>query len=333
MKLSFHKNHRYLFGVIFFGFLGLTALVTIIPGIWVQEHNYPLPNSRPLTAQEQRGMDVYVAEGCLYCHTQMVRPLDVDRPFGRPSAPGDYARLKPQDIWRMTPAVLGTERTGPDLSDVTKRLPSDTWHYIHLYNPRAVVKASVMQAYPWLFEIKERPTPEDVVVPIPQEYAPSKGKVVAAQKAKDLVAYLLSLNQVPVEESEPGAQPPARGGAETGPGPQVYASRCASCHQANGEGIPGTFPPLKGDPVVIDKNPERHVDAVLHGFHGAAIGGVKYGAPMPAFAQVLSDEEIAAVINHERTNWGNNAPSITPQYVAGRRYHKAEAGEEQRRTR
>jgi cytochrome c oxidase cbb3-type subunit 2 len=318
--------------VIFFGFVGLTAIVTIVPGIWVQEHNYPLPGSRPLTAQEQRGMNVYVAEGCLYCHTQMVRPLDVDKSFGRPSAPGDYARLKPQDVWRMTPEILGTERTGPDLSDVARRLPSDTWHYIHLYNPRAVVKGSVMQAYPWLFEVKQNPAPEDVVVPVPQGYAPREGKVVAAQKAKDLVAYLLSLKQAPIAETETGAQarPSAAGGAAAGGGAGVYASRCASCHQTNGEGIPGTFPPLKGDPVVIDKNPERHVDVVLHGLQGAAIGGAKYGSPMPAFAQVLSDEEIAAVINHERTNWGNSAPTVTPQYVAERREHKAKTGEEHR---
>jgi cytochrome c oxidase cbb3-type subunit 2 len=332
MKLSFHKNHRYLFGVIFFGFVGLTAIVTIVPGIWVQEHNYPLPGSRPLTAQEQRGMNVYVAEGCLYCHTQMVRPLDVDKSFGRPSAPGDYARLKPQDVWRMTPEILGTERTGPDLSDVARRLPSDTWHYIHLYNPRAVVKGSVMQAYPWLFEVKQNPAPEDVVVPVPQGYAPREGKVVAAQKAKDLVAYLLSLKQVPIAEtSTSGQAPPSPAGAtETGPGAQVYASHCASCHQSNGEGVPGAFPPMKGDPVATDKDPTRHIEIVLFGLKGTAIGGVNYTAPMPAQAEVLSDSEIAGVINYERKSWGNNAPTITPQDVAKIRNHHQEAKEEHR---
>ena len=332
MKLDFHKNHRLLYGAVFFGFIGLTLIIAIGPALWVQDHNSPLPGSRALTEQEQRGMNIYVAEGCLYCHTQQVRPLDVDTPFGRPSAPGDYARLRPQDIWRMTPEILGTERTGPDLSNTASRQPSDTWQFIHLYNPRAVVKDSVMQAYPWLFETKQNPASDDVVVPVPQEYAPRKGKVVATQKAKDLVAYLLSLKQVPIAETKTGVQAPpsTAGGAETGLGSQVYASHCASCHQPNGEGVPGAFPPLKGDPVVIDKDPTRHIDIVLYGLHGTAIGGVSYETPMPAHAQVLSDPEIAAVINHERTNWGNNAPTVTPKDVTKMRKHHQEQEEEQR---
>jgi cytochrome c oxidase cbb3-type subunit 2 len=318
--------------VVFFGFIGLTLIVTIFPALWVQDHNIPLPGSRPLTDQEQRGLNVYVAEGCLYCHTQQVRPLAVDAPFGRPSAPGDYARLRPQDIWRMTPAVLGTERTGPDLSNAASRQPSDIWQFIHLYNPRAVVKDSVMQAYPWLFETKQHPSPEDIVVPVPQEYAPRNGKVVATQKAKDLVAYLLSLKQVPVAEiSASGQAPPSpAGGAETGRGAQVYASHCASCHQPNGEGVPGAFPPMEGDPVTTDKDPTRHIEIVLFGLKATAISGVNYTAPMPAQAEMLSDSEIAAVINYERKSWGNNAPTITPEDVAKVRNHHQEGKEEHR---
>ena len=332
MNLDFHKNHGLLFGVVFFGFIGLTLIIAIGPALWVQDHNSPLPGSRALTEQEQRGMNIYVAEGCLYCHTQQVRPLDVDAPFGRPSAPGDYARLRPLDNWRMTPEILGTERTGPDLSNAASRQPSDTWQFIHLYNPRAVVKDSVMQAYPWLFETKQHPASEDVVVPVPQEYAPREGKVVATQKAKDLVAYLLSLKQVPIAETETGAQtPPFKAGVtEIGLGAQVYASHCASCHQPNGEGVPGAFPPLKDDPVATDKDPKRHIEIVLFGLQSVAIGGVNYTSPMPAQAQALSDSEIAAVINHERKSWGNNAPTVTPQDVAIIRNHHREANEEQR---
>ena len=332
MNLDFHKNHRLLYGVVFFGFIGLTLIVTIFPALWVQDHNSPLPGSRPLTEQGQRGLNVYVAEGCLYCHTQQVRPLAVDAPFGRPSAPGDYARLRPQDIWRMTPAVLGTERTGPDLSNAASRQPSDIWQFIHLYNPRAVVKDSVMQAYPWLFETKQNPSPDDVVVPVPQEYAPKTGKVVATQKAKDLVAYLLSLKQLPIAGTETSGQaPPSPAGAtETGPGAQVYASHCASCHQSNGEGVPGAFPPMKADPVATDKDPTRHIEIVLFGLKGTAIGGVNYTAPMPAQAEVLSDSEIVAVINYERKSWGNNAPTVTPQDVAKIRNQHHEGKEEHR---
>jgi cytochrome c oxidase cbb3-type subunit 2 len=319
MNLDFHKNHRLLYGVIFFGFIFLTGIIAIGPALWVQDHNEPLPGSRPLTEQEQRGLDIYVAEGCLYCHTQQVRPLDVDKPFGRPSAPGDYARLGPQDLWRMTPEMLGTERNGPDLSNVANRQTSETWNYIHLYNPRAVVKASVMQAYHWLFEVKSNPGPNDIVVPVPPEYAPTAGKVVATQKAKDLMAYLMSLKQVSIPGSKTVGSPApasAKPSAGSAPGASLYASHCASCHQSNGEGIPGTFPPLKADPVVTAADPTRHISIVLTGLRGQTIGGVKYAAAMPAQEDSMTDSEIAAVVNHERTSWGNNAPTVTEQDVA-----------------
>jgi cytochrome c oxidase cbb3-type subunit 2 len=318
MNLSLHENHRLLYGIVLFGFIFLTVMIGIGPAFWVQDHNNPLPGSRELTEQEHRGLNIFIAEGCLYCHTQQVRPLAQDKPFGRPSAPGDYARLRPQDLWRMTPALLGTERTGPDLINVANRQPSETWHFIHLYNPRAVVKASVMQAYPWLFEMKSNPDSNDVIVPVPSDYAPKNGKVVATQKAKDLVAYLLSLKQVPISGSETAAeQIPAAGVGQTEftQGAAIYASLCSSCHQPNGAGLPGTFPPLKGDPVVTDKDATRHIGTVLFGLHGEAIKGVNYAAPMPSFADKLSDAEIAAVVNNERTSWGNNAPMVTAQDV------------------
>lgn len=319
MSLQFHTNHRRLFGAIFFGFIILTALIAIGPAAWVQEQNEPLPGLKDLSERELRGLAVYVAEGCSYCHTQQVRPLDVDRPFGRPSAPGDYAHLRPQDLWRMTPSLLGTERTGPDLSDLASRLPSESWNYIHLFNPRAVVKGSIMQAYPWLFEIRSSTGPDDVVVAVPPAYAPKDGKVVAKREAMDLVAYLLTLRQLPFPEGGAAAVHPT--GVEQkevapGQGGLTYATRCAGCHGQNGEGVAGVFPPLKGDPVVLDSDPEDHIRVVLFGLQGEEINGTKYSAAMPGFEDGLSDDEVAAVVNHERMSWGNTASSTTAQEVA-----------------
>ncbi|HTP66381.1 MAG TPA: cbb3-type cytochrome c oxidase subunit II [Geobacteraceae bacterium] len=318
MNLNPHVNHRLLFGIILAGFVFLTCVIAVNPALWVQEHTDPLPGSRPLSAEEERGLAVYVAEGCPYCHTQQVRPLALDRPYGRPSAPGDYARLRPQDFWRMTPGLLGTERTGPDLSNLAARQPSDTWNYVHLYNPRAVVGDSVMQAYPWLFGVNREPSANDVVVPVPPKFAPPEGKVTATADAKALVAYLISLKQAPV----PGY---AESGGVAAPGPQaaasaagkgIYGTHCASCHGQNGEGVPGVFPPMKGDPVVIAADPARHIAIVIFGLQGEAIGGVNYGAAMPEHGDELTDAEIAAVVNHERTSWGNSAPTATPADVA-----------------
>jgi len=98
-------------------------------------------------------------------------------------------------------------------------------------------------------------------------------------------------------------------------GASIYASKCASCHQSNGKGIPGSFPPLAGDPVVTAKNPAQHIRIVLNGLHGKSIQGTKYSAPMPAWGQQLTDQQVAAIINHERTSWGNDAPTVSPKDV------------------
>ncbi len=98
-------------------------------------------------------------------------------------------------------------------------------------------------------------------------------------------------------------------------GAQVYSANCASCHGESGTGTPGVFPPLAGDPVVNGKDADAHVAIVLHGLSGKTIGGKKYAAQMPAFGSQLSDAQIAAVVDHERTSWGNNGPTITPPQV------------------
>jgi mono/diheme cytochrome c family protein len=97
-------------------------------------------------------------------------------------------------------------------------------------------------------------------------------------------------------------------------GARLYATTCASCHGASGAGVPGAFPPLAGDPVVTANDPAEHVGIVLKGRSGKAIRGTAYGGAMPPFA-ALSDADLAAIIDHERTSWGNAAPIITPDVV------------------
>jgi len=106
------------------------------------------------------------------------------------------------------------------------------------------------------------------------------------------------------------------GAAASGTGAALYRTSCSSCHQANGQGVEGAFPPLTGDPVVTAEDPTRHVEIVLFGMQGEPIEGVEYVTPMPGWAAQLSDEEVAAVVNHERTSWGNDAPTVTAEEVA-----------------
>jgi mono/diheme cytochrome c family protein len=97
-------------------------------------------------------------------------------------------------------------------------------------------------------------------------------------------------------------------------GGNLYTANCSACHGATGAGVPGAFPPLSGDPVVAAADPKTQIGIVLHGLHGATIKGTAYTSQMPPFAQ-LSDNDIAAIIDHERTSWGNAAPIINPDDV------------------
>lgn len=105
-------------------------------------------------------------------------------------------------------------------------------------------------------------------------------------------------------------------------GASLYRTSCASCHQVNGEGVAGVFPPLTGDSVVNSEDASRHIEVVLFGAQGSTIDGVKYVTPMPAWGEQLSDEEVAAVINHERASWGNTGTLVTASDVADVRNEK-----------
>lgn len=337
MKFNFHKNHKLLFGVVFFGFVFLSLIIAVFPALWVQQENKPLPASKPLTELELKGRNVFISEGCVYCHTQQVRPIGMDENWGRPSAPGDYARISRPGVWRQTPAVLGSARTGPDLTNIGKRQPSAVWHYMHLYNPRSVVEESIMPSYPWMFQVVENPSENATVVSLPGDYGPSEGKVVATEKAEALVAYLKSLKQVPMDARPKDTQEAknesatAQASKKKVNGATIFANNCASCHQTNGKGVNGVFPPLDGDPVVTAPDPTDHIRVVLYGLQGKSIDRTKYQGIMQPFGELLSDEEVAAVINHERSSWDNDAPTVTAEDVAEVRnndeLNKIQAGE------
>jgi cytochrome c oxidase cbb3-type subunit 2 len=99
-------------------------------------------------------------------------------------------------------------------------------------------------------------------------------------------------------------------------GKQVYEKYCIACHQASGKGLPGTFPSLVGNEAVLLEDASQHIEVVLNGLKDKVIEGVTYAVPMPGFGGQLNDQEVAAVINHERSQWGNDAARITGDAVA-----------------
>ncbi|NNE48385.1 MAG: cytochrome c [Rhodothermales bacterium] len=99
-------------------------------------------------------------------------------------------------------------------------------------------------------------------------------------------------------------------------GQQIYMTRCVSCHQAEGRGISGYFPPLDGTQWVLEEE-GRLIRIVLHGLTGpTTVQGVAYNGAMPAWGTVLSDSEIADVLSYIRNAWSNEAPEVKQADVA-----------------
>lgn len=117
---------------------------------------------------------------------------------------------------------------------------------------------------------------------------------------------------------------PKSGGGGKVDGAAVYAALCVACHQANGKGLPGVFPPLAESEWVLG-NEATAAAIVLHGITGTlTVKGVAYNGAMPAFKDQLNDEQVAAVLSYVRAQWGNGAAPLTADAVArAREEHKA----------
>lgn len=111
-------------------------------------------------------------------------------------------------------------------------------------------------------------------------------------------------------------------------GQTEYQNTCAVCHQADGNGMAGAFPPLAGSEIVTAASPDRLIAIVLKGLTGpVTVKGVEYNGVMTAHEGMLSDDQIAAIATYERSSFGNNASAVTPAQVAAvRAAHASRAG-------
>jgi cytochrome c oxidase cbb3-type subunit I/II len=183
-------GHRWLEGVpVTFTVLTTVAvviggLIEIVPMFLIKENVPTIASVKPYTPLECLGRDIYIREGCVGCHSQMVRPFrsETER-YGEYSKVGEYVHDHPF-LW-------GSKRTGPDLHRVGGKYP-DAWHYNHMNNPVDTSPGSIMPRYPWLLtqKLDTNPLParmkalRGVGVPYTDEDIAGAAKSVETQQAR-----------------------------------------------------------------------------------------------------------------------------------------------------
>lgn len=120
------------------------GIIEIFPMLLIDKNIPKIESVKPYTALELEGRDLYIREGCVSCHSQMIRPFrsETER-YGEYSKSGEFIYDRPV-LW-------GSKRTGPDLHRVGGKYP-DSWHYTHMIDPETMSPGSIMPAYPWLAE-------------------------------------------------------------------------------------------------------------------------------------------------------------------------------------
>jgi len=170
------------------------GLAQIVPLFFQKSTTEPIAGLKPYTALQLAGRDIYIREGCVGCHSQMIRPFRAETErYGHYSVASEFVYDHPF-LW-------GSKRTGPDLHRVGERY-SDDWHRAHLINPRDVVPESIMPSYPWLEEnLLDDPLIQDkmkalmlVGVPYTKDDVANAPAELEGKKEMDaMIAYLQSL--------------------------------------------------------------------------------------------------------------------------------------------
>jgi cytochrome c oxidase cbb3-type subunit 2 len=174
--------------------ISLGGLAEIVPLMFQDTVTQPIAGMKPLSALQLEGRDLYIREGCVGCHSQMVRPLRAETErYGHYSVAGESAYNHPF-LW-------GSKRTGPDLARVGKRYSND-WHRVHLMDPRSVVPESNMPGFPWLADnvLSGEDTAAKMralrTVGVPYQEADIEGAQQAVAGKKEIEAVIAYLQQL-----------------------------------------------------------------------------------------------------------------------------------------
>lgn len=274
----------------------------------------PTANTRPYTALELEGRDIYVRNGCEYCHSQDARAMDWGNGSGLASQPGDYAYDSPN--------VIGTSRNGPDLSHEAGYHPDD-WHWAHFENPRYTRPQSFMPSFKYI-----RGHDRVALIAYIQSLGGRDGTRRAQQQRQlktqlvqyyqkgpaENVAYLQSTFPPGWVDQIPNPEPVTIGSVERGR--VLYVAYCAGCHGGHGDGRGPAKPYLNPPPMDFSLvqasgantqggQPGYHYNYRRNEVSTITNGGIYYavlygipGSAMPQFKGQLESEKIWDVGNY-----------------------------------
>jgi cytochrome c oxidase cbb3-type subunit I/II len=187
--------------------ISVGGIVQIVPMVFLESQVPKISSVKPYTPLELTGRDIYIREGCVGCHSQMIRPFRAETErFGEYSKSGEYIYDRPF-LW-------GSKRTGPDLMREgrgNKNAKPDSWHYNHMVDPRTMSPGSLMPPYPWLVEhdldLSELPAKIKALrtlgTPYPRGYE-ERAIADAQEQAKQIAANLKTegLNAPDIDKKE-----------------------------------------------------------------------------------------------------------------------------------
>lgn len=251
-------------------FLVIIFVTTVLPASTFRPK--PTPAAHKYTATELAGRNIYRREGCFYCHTQFVRYQD--REAGEMVLAGDYMF--------ETPHVLGTERTGPDLSNVGGKYP-DKWHEAHHKYPRKVKPGSIMPSYSYLSDEEMNQLVAYLQTLGAGRKMPSW--VAAPQEMRD--EYDAVKSHVNVNSS-----------AAANAGRGIFMQNCAVCHGVNGKGNGPVSTTMIKKPANFTRPFYQNYDDSM--WYYRVKEGVA-GTRMPRWGQTLGKEQILYLVAFLKT--------------------------------
>lgn len=279
-----------------------TAVMMVYPMFSAEMHP-KMANLKPYTALQLAGRDVYIENGCYYCHSQMIRPLKAEvMRYGEYSKAGEFAYDQPF-LW-------GSKRKGPDLARIGGKY-SDDWHYKHMIDPRKLFQGSNMPAFGWLADYPV--DAKDMEKSMKALGFPYTKEEIAALNGKTkldaVIAYLQCLGTsiskqpkqslIAADEKNPLGNDPGA----IAEGKKAYDLNCAGCHGSDAKG--GVGPDLTDDDwLYVDKPIADHTlfSIISEGTNqDQIIDKRKAKGGMPPWGDSLGKKKVWSLVSYIRS--------------------------------